>query len=128
LDPVRLELTDVAANAGGFQLEHAGRLARTEKIEGLLVVQRDVFAADLDPALEFDEPEGVLEDGEVPESEEVELQHTELLELLVLVLRLEGVDVALRALERHELGDGLARDHNAGRVRARRAHDPFDLL
>ena len=47
----------------------------------------------------------MLKDREVSETEEVELQDSELLELLVLVLRLERVGVALRALERDELRD-----------------------
>src|SRR5439155_21308220 len=103
LDPVGLELADVAAHAGGFQLEHAGRLARTQEVEGLLVVKWNVLTPDLDAALVLDEPKRVLEDREVPEPEEVELQHPELLELLVLVLGLERIDVALRALQWDEL-------------------------
>src|SRR2546427_6594786 len=99
LDAVRLELADVAAHPRGFQLEHARRFAGTEEVESLFVVERDLLALDLDAALSLDQPKSVLEDGQVPEAEEVELQHTQLLELLVLVLRLEGVDVPLRALE-----------------------------
>src|SRR5438552_15405659 len=127
-DSVRLELADVAAHAGGFQLEHAGRLPRTEQLERLLVVERNVLAPDLDPALALDEPQGMVKDREVSETEEVELENPELLELLVLVLGLESIDVALRALERDELRDRLSRDHDTGRVRAGRAHEPFDLL
>ena len=70
----------------------------------------------------------MLKDREVSETEEVELQDSELLELLVLVLRLERVGVALRALERDELRDRFSRDHNTGRVRASRPHEPLDLL
>src|SRR6266568_1210634 len=87
-----------------------------------------VVSPDLDAALVLDEPKRVLEDREVPEPEEVELQHPELLELLVLVLGLERIDVALRALQWDELRDRLARDHDAGGVRARRPHEALDLL
>ncbi len=125
---VGLELADVAAHSGGLQLEHAGRFARAQKLEGLLVVKRYVLAPDLDAALLLDQPKRVLEDGEVPEPQEVELQDTELLELLVLVLRLERVDVPLRALEWDELRDRLARDHDAGRVGAGGSHQALDLL
>src|SRR5438552_15722026 len=104
-DSVRLELADVAPHPGRFQLEHAGRLPRTEKLECLLVVERDVLAPDLDPALALDEPESMLEDREVFETQKVELENAEFLELLVLVLGLESVGVALRALERDELRD-----------------------
>ena len=128
LDPVRLQLADVAAHPGGFQLEHAGRFAGAEEVEGLLVVERNVLTPDLDAALFLDEPKRVLEDREVPETEEVELEDPELLELLVLVLRLERVDVPLRALQWDELRDRLARDHDAGGVRARRPHEALDLL
>src|SRR5438094_7742440 len=127
-DPVRLELADVAPHAGRFQLEHAGRLPRTEQLERFLVVERYVLAPDLDPALALDEPQGMLEDREVSETEEVELQDPQLLELLVLILRLERVDIALGALERDELRDRLSRDHDAGGVRASRPHEPLDLL
>ena len=63
LDAVGLQLADVPAHAGGFELEHACRFAGAEQVERLLVVEWDVLAADRDPALALDEPKRVLEDS-----------------------------------------------------------------
>src|SRR2546427_769345 len=122
LDAIGLELADVPAHPGRLELEHAGRFPGSEELERLIVIERDVLALDRYAPGLLDEAERVFEDGEVPETQEVEFQDAELLELLVLVLRLERVRIALRALERHELGDRLPRDHDSRRVRPRRAH------
>ena len=89
LDAVGLEVAHVAAHAGGFQLEHAGRLAGAEEVEGLLVVERDILAPDRDAARLLDQAQCLVKDREVPEAEEVELQDAELVERLVLELALQ---------------------------------------
>ena len=68
-----------------------------------------------------------MKDREVPEAEEVELQDAELVERLVLELALDGLGF-LRALERDQVGERVARDDHARRVRSRRADEPLDLL
>jgi hypothetical protein len=118
----------VAPHPGGLQLEQAGRLARREQVERLLVVERDVLAPHRDAALLADEAEGAIEDRQVRQPEEVELQEAELLELLVLVLRLDRGGVALRSLEGDEVGERVARDDDAGGMRSGRANEPFDAL
>src|SRR5207244_1727501 len=121
-------LAYIAPHARGLELEHARRLARAQQIERLLVVEGDLLAADPHAAVALDEAQRLVEDREVRETEEVELQDAELLELLVLVLRLDGVHVALRALKGHELRERLAVDDDARGVRPGRAHEALDLL
>ena len=66
-------------------------------------------------ALLPDEVDGVAEDRQVRQAEEVELQQAERLDPVHLVLGHERVGVR-RLLERHQLGQRLAADHDAGGV------------
>ena len=87
--------------------------ARSSNVLG--IVERDRVEVDLDPPLLADEVDRLAEDRQVREAEEVELQEAERLDRVHLVLGHERVGVG-RLLERHELGQGLAADHDPGRV------------
>ena len=80
------EVADVAAHARRLELEDAGRLAGGEELECLGVVERDAIEIDLDAALLPDEVDGVTQDRQVREAEEVELQESERLDPVHLVL------------------------------------------
>ena len=112
-----------------------GRLARGQELERLAVVQRDVVEIDLHAALGTDEVHGLAQDRQVREAQEVELEQAEGLDGVHLVLGHERVAVR-RLLERHELGQRLAADDDAGGVgrgvagdaleMPREVDDPFD--
>ena len=126
VDGGRPEVADVAAHPGGLQLEDAGRLARGEQLERLRVVERDRVEVDLDPAVRLDHVDGLAQDGQVREPEEVELQQPERLDGVHLVLGHEPVRVR-RPLERHELGQRLAADDDAGGVGRGVAGDALEV-
>ena len=96
--------------AAGQQLGHVGVAVRQRR------------QVELVSALLADQLDGAAEDGEVRESEVVELQQLDLLDVVHVVLRrrqrLVVLTVGVGALERHYVGERLARDHNAGGVRA----------
>ena len=71
-----------------------------------------VVEVDLDPPLLPDEVDRVAEDRQVREAEEVELQEAERLDPVHLVLGHQRVGVR-RLLERHQLRERLAADHDA---------------
>ena len=112
-DRGRAELPDVAPHARRLELEDAGRLARGEELERRRVVEGDPVEVDVDVSVGLHRVDGVLEDREVREAQEVELQEAQGLDGMHLVLGHQGVRVR-RLLEGHELGQGLAADDHAG--------------
>src|SRR5262249_11150718 len=104
------------------------RLAGAKQLERPRVVQRYLLTRERDPTRLADEAQRLMQDGEVPEAEEVELQDAHLVERLVLVLRLDRLGLALRALERHEVRERVAGDDDARGMGAGRAHQTLDLL
>ena len=103
----RLELADVSAHPGALQLEDAHRVAVAEQLERLRVVERQRVDVQPDASVLLHQVDGIGQDREVDEAQEVELQEAE---------RLAGVHLELghrraavgRALERHDLGQRLA--------------------
>ena len=124
---VGLQLADVAPHARRLELEHAGRLARGEQLERLRIVERDRVQVDLDPALGADRVDRLAQDRQVREAQEVELEQAERLDRVHLVLAHQPVRVR-GALERHELGQGLAADDDAGGMGRRVARHALELL
>ncbi len=116
VDGRRAQLADVAPHPRGLQLEDAGRLPGREEFERLRVVQRDVVQIDLHLALGADQVHGLAQDRQVGQPEEVELEQAQRLDGVHLVLGHERVAVG-RLLERHQLGQRLAADDDARRVR-----------
>ena len=74
-----------------------------------------------------DQVDGLAQDREVGQAEEVELEQAQRLDAVHLVLGHQRVRVG-RLLERHQLGQRLARDHDARGVGRRVARDALELL
>ena len=74
-----------------------------------------------------DEVDGLAQDRQVGEAEEVELEQPQRLDAVHLVLRHQRVRVG-GLLERHQLGQRLARDDDPGGVRGRVPRDALQLL
>ena len=74
LDAVGLELTQQVAHAAGLHLEHGHGVAAVEEFEGLGVVERNGLRVDGDPVEFLDQIDGLLDDGEGFEPEEVHFQ------------------------------------------------------
>ena len=101
-----------------FKLEDAAGEALGEDLVGLRVVERKIFDDQLDAAVLLDELQGVLDDGERGQAEEVHLEKAELLEAAHVVL---GDDfVFVRLVKRDEFFQRRRRDDDTGRVDATR--------
>ena len=123
----RLELLDVSAHAGAFQLEDAHRLAGGEELEGLAVVERQQVDVQANAAVLLHQVDGIGQDRQVGEAQEVELQEAERLAGVHLELGHGGLAVG-RALERHDLGQRVPRDDDPGGMGRGVARDPLELL
>jgi hypothetical protein len=107
------QIAHVPAHAGRLQLEDARRLARREQLEGRRIVERDPVQVDLDPPVGPDQVDGLTQDRQVRQAQEVELEEAQRLDRMHLVLAHEPVGVG-GLLERHELRQGLSADDHAG--------------
>ena len=118
----RLDLAERLAHAGRLELEDAGRLAAGEHRVGLLVVHRD--RGDVEVAEQL---AGLVDHVEVAQAEEVHLQQSERLDVLHREL---GDDFLVGALllQRHDVGERLGADHDAGGVDRVGAREPFERL
>ena len=123
----RLEVLHVAAHPRALELEDAGRLPGREQLEGLRVVQRQLVDVDLHAPVHADQVDGIGQDGQVDEAQEVELEEAQRLAGVHLELGHGGAAVG-RALERHDLGQRLAADHDPGGMRGGMARHPLQLL
>ena len=85
-----------------------------------------VVEVDRDAAHLADQVDGLAQDRQVREAEEVELEQAQRLDGVHLVLGHERVAVR-GALERHQLGQRLARDDDARGVGRRVARDALEL-
>ena len=68
---------EVAFHARGFQLKHAGCFSALQEFVGFFVVERERFDIDVDAVQLFDNAQGVLDDGEVFESQEVHFKQSD---------------------------------------------------
>ncbi len=116
VDRCGTQLLDVAPHARRLELEDAGRLAAGEELEGPRVVERDALEVDALAALLADEVDGLPQDGQVGEAQEVELEQPQGLHAVHLVLRHQRVRVG-GTLEGHELRQRIAADDDAGGMR-----------
>ena len=112
LEAVGLQLAQHVAHARAFQLEHPGRLAAPDHVEGLVVVQRQVGEVDRLAAL-GDQLGGARQHGQRLEAEEVELHQAGQLDILHVELGDRHVGARI-AVERHQLGQRAVGDHHAG--------------
>ena len=125
-----LQLLDVAAHAGTFQLEDPERVCVSQQVECSLVVQRHVVHAHLFAAVLFNEMDRAVEDGEVRQAKKVHLQQADVSDRLhgELSGRRRVIVTAGGTLERRVVGQRLLRDHDACRVRAGVSDSAFDTL
>src|SRR3989344_552613 len=109
-------LFHIPAHAARFELEHAGRVARAQKPERFLVVERQFGYLDVLAVQVFDQPDGLLDDGQGLEAQEVYLQKAHVLHGMHLELGDDRVPVLGRGLERHVIGERILRDDRAAGV------------
>ena len=114
LPPSRLELLEQLALAGRLDLEAAEGVGGPDQLEGRLVVGGDLVEVDLQGFGPGDLVQGMAHRREHPDPEDVELQVSEDLDVVLV-----GLDhpVALeRALQRHPVHQVVVRQHDAGGV------------
>ena len=121
------ELAQEVAHAARFELEDAEGARLVEQLEGLCVVERRSSSRSRTPGHGLaDQLDGVVDDGQRAQAQEVDLQQAELRQDVAVVL---GRDDVARALgERRILGDLFLGDHHAGGVHAGVALQPLELL
>ena len=127
LEPVGGELADQLAHPRAFQLEHPGRVARAQHLVDALVIQWHMVDIQVDASVP-EQGDGVLDDGEVAQAEEVHLQEPELLHPVHVELRHDAprvVSGVLRQLERQVVDERGVADHDAGRVHRILAPQPL---
>ena len=130
VEPVRLQTLDEVAHAERLELEHRRRAALPQQLVGLGIVdgnridvERRLAAAG---ALAIDRRDGLVDDRERLQSQEVELDEADRLEIVLVELRQQrAVGIGI---ERHVLGDRLRRDHDAAGMRADVAREALEAL
>ena len=127
-DAVGPKLLDRAAHARRLQLEYAECVAAAEHLERLRIAVRQRRQVDRLAARALDDVDGAAEDREVREAEEVHLEQADLGDLRHGELRRRDrrFVAARRSLQRHDVGQRIARDDDAGGVRARVARDALE--
>ena len=131
-DGRRLQLFDVAGHATAFKLEDADRLAGREQLECVGVIERDVRQVEPNASSVGDKTAGLVEHGQVDQSEKVHLEQSECGDGVHGVLsggrQGTGLVSPLRALERDDLIERLLGNDDARRVRAGVARYAFQSL
>ena len=123
----RLELLDVSAHPRALQLEDAHRVAAAEQLEGLRVIQWQIVDVELDRPMRPYQLDGLRQDCQVDEAQEVELQQAERLAGVHLELGHRGLAIG-RALERHDLGQRVSADDDPRGMGRGVPRHPFQLL
>ena len=126
LELPRLGLPQDLPHARALELEDAERLALAEQVERLRVGERQVLHHDARARGRRDLLEGVVDERQRAQAQEVHLEQADPLDLLHAPL---GRDfVAAPLVERRELGDRPRRDHDAGGVHRRVARHALEAL
>ena len=81
LEPIGSKLSDQLAHPRALELEHPGRVARSEHCVDRRFVQRDMVDVHLDSLL-TEQHHRVVDDRQVPQAQEVHLQEPELLDTM----------------------------------------------
>src|SRR5208337_2249237 len=115
LDARGLITTKDITHAVGLKLEDGGGVATGEKFVGGFVVEGQGVEVDFDLAILLDHFDGVVENGERSEAEEIHFQEADALEGVHVVLR--GDFVAIGLVDRNEFSERLRRDDDSGSVR-----------
>ena len=115
VETVGTHLGQQVTHAGTFELENALGFPSLEQRVGRLVVERQFDRVDLGTVCRTDVLDGLVQDGEVAEPEEVHLQQAGLFDILVPPLG-DHVLLAGDPLEGHVFLESFLADHHAGRV------------
>ena len=123
LETGRSERSHEGAHRPRLELEHADRVATRQKVEGGLIVERHLVDVDGLAPGGLDEGQGVGDDVQVPESQEVHLEESEVLDGVHLVLgdhrRIAGILTGFGLpLDGEVVRQGLLGDHHGGGVDA----------
>ena len=123
-EALRREVLHERRHAARLHLEHGARLALAEHLRCLLIYER--YAVDIEclAAVLLDVLDGIRDDRERAQAEEVHLEQAELLDMILVVLRDERT---VRHGDRHVVRERMTRDHDARRVRRGMARQPLDL-
>ena len=110
----RLVAPQNIAHARRFELEHAAGESLAEDLVGVLVVERQIFRHQLHAVPFLDQPQGVLDQGERGQPQEVHLEQRQFFQAAHVELRHDFV--AVRLVQRDQLLERLRRNHDARRV------------
>ena len=126
LEVRRLQLLEQGAHRPAIQLEHPEGLAAGQQVVRRLI-RIEVEFLDLQGGtrVRFDHAQGILDDGQVAQAEEVHLQQTEVFERRLVELGDDGA-VILTTHDRQHVDQGLGRHEHAGRVHAPLALEVLD--
>ncbi len=116
------------AHAARFELEHGRRVAALENVVRRLVVQRQRIQRQRRRRIEHaDVAQGPVEDRQRGQAQEVELDQTDELDVVLVELRDQRVGPWLR-VQRTEIGELARRDQHAAGVHADVARQALELL
>ena len=121
----RARLAEQVDHAARLELEHALGAPFLEEAEDVGIVEREVVDVDVVSVLRLRRLDGVVDDRQRPQAEEVHLQEAHLLDHAHVELRHDFI--AVRAVERDVVRHRLRRDDDAGGVHAGVAGEPFEL-
>ena len=114
LEPVRLHAADEGSHPRTFELEDPRGLPLADHPEGLLVVEWDRFDVDVDPGPLVQGRTCLIDQGEVPQPQEVELQEADRRNIVHVKL---GDDLAFaHAQERDMVEEWIGRYHHPSSV------------
>jgi len=77
LESIRLHASDEVRHPRALQLEDAGSSSVADQSEGRLIVERDRLYAELNAGVGLERFAGILNEGEVAQSEEIELEEAD---------------------------------------------------
>ena len=124
LDAAHVELLRPARHAAGLDLEHRDSLAAVVDVEARLVVERDRVDVEIGRVL-VNQHDGIGDDGERLQAEEVALQHADLRERMHRVLADDRA--VIRARERDVFAEVAVADDHTRRMHADTARETFEL-
>ena len=123
IEPLRLRLAQRLPHPGALELEHPQRLAVAEQLVRLRVVERDLLQRQRLSGRFPDVRDGVVQQRQRAQAEEVHLEQADPFDLLHRPLR--GDFVLLALVERYELGQWPRRNDDARGVHRGVASDAF---
>ena len=128
VEALRRRLQEELAHAARFELEHGRRIAAAENVVGARVIQRQAIQRQRRRSIEHPHvTQRPIEDRQRRQSQEVELDQTDQLDVVLVELRDQRVGARLR-VQRAEIGELAGRDQHAAGVHADVARQALELL